>query len=194
MSHPPFEMMRHHITFPVNVEVDEICNLACPASPIHYQFDPVQTTKTSMHGAINMRGLAKRVKAKTLQISTSEVYGDPTVHPQRETYRGRVNPIAPRACYHEEKRCAQIFFFDYHRQHHLNVRAARIFNIYGPRMHPNDSRVLSKFITQALRVEPISVCSDGSQRRSFCYVEEMVEGMAPVDGCRRRRDRAGERR
>lgn len=172
-----FEVVRHDVTFPLYVEVDEIYNLACPASPIHYQFDPVQTTKTSVHGAINMLGLAKRVKAKILQASTSEVYGDPAVHPQPEDYRGRVNPIGSRACYDEGKRCAETLFFDYYRQHQLNIRVARIFNTYGPRMHPNDGRVVSNFIVQALMGEPITIYGDGSQTRSFCYVDDMVDGL-----------------
>jgi UDP-glucuronate decarboxylase len=171
-----FEAMRHDVTFPLYVEVDEIYNLACPASPIHYQFDPVQTTKTSVIGAINMLGLAKRVKAKIFQSSTSEVYGDPTVHPQREDYRGNVNPIGPRACYDEGKRAAETLFFDYHRQHKLRIRVARIFNTYGPRMHPNDGRVVSNFIVQALKGEPITLYGDGSQTRAFCYVDDLVEG------------------
>ncbi|WP_321493237.1 UDP-glucuronic acid decarboxylase family protein [uncultured Desulfobacter sp.] len=169
-----FELLRHDITFPLYVEVDEIYNLACPASPIHYQYDPVQTTKTSVHGAINMLGLAKRTKAKILQASTSEVYGDPQVHPQTEDYWGHVNPIGLRSCYDEGKRCAETLFFDYHRQHHLNIKVARIFNTYGPRMHPNDGRVVSNFIVQALRGEPITVYGDGSQTRSFCYVDDMI--------------------
>jgi len=164
------------VTFPLYVEVDEIYNLACPASPVHYQHDPVQTTKTSVHGAINMLGLAKRVKAKIFQASTSEVYGDPTVHPQTEDYRGNVNPIGPRACYDEGKRCAETLFFDYHRQHKVRIRVARIFNTYGPRMHPNDGRVVSNFIVQALRGEPITVYGDGSQTRAFCYVDDLIEG------------------
>jgi UDP-glucuronate decarboxylase len=164
------------VTFPLYVEVDEIYNLACPASPIHYQFDPVQTTKTSVHGAINMLGLAKRVKAKIFQASTSEVYGDPTVHPQPESYRGNVNPIGPRACYDEGKRCAETLFFDYWRQHKLNIRVARIFNTYGPRMHPHDGRVVSNFIVQALRDEPITIYGKGTQTRSFCYVDDLIEG------------------
>ena len=172
-----FEVVRHDVTFPLYVEVDEIYNLACPASPIHYQFDPVQTTKTSVHGAINMLGLAKRVKAKILQASTSEVYGDPAVHPQPEDYRGRVNPIGSRACYDEGKRCAETLFFDYYRQHQLTIRVARIFNTYGPRMHPNDGRVVSNFIVQALMGEPITIYGDGSQTRSFCYVDDMVDGL-----------------
>ncbi len=176
LDHPLFEFMRHDITFPLYVEVDEIYNLACPASPIHYQFDPVQTTKTSVHGAINMLGLAKRVKAKIMQASTSEVYGDPEVHPQPETYWGRVNPIGPRSCYDEGKRCAETLFFDYHRQHGLVIKVARIFNTYGPRMHPNDGRVVSNFILQALRGEDITIYGDGSQTRSFCYVDDMIEG------------------
>lgn len=177
LSNPYFEVMRHDICFPLYVEVDEIYNLACPASPIHYQFDPVQTTKTSVHGAINMLGLAKRVKAKILQASTSEVYGDPTVHPQPETYWGNVNPIGLRSCYDEGKRCAETLFFDYHRQHKLKIKVARIFNTYGPRMHPNDGRVVSNFIMQALRGEDITVYGDGSQTRSFCYVDDMIEGL-----------------
>jgi len=172
-----FELMRHDVTFPLYVEVDEIYNLACPASPIHYQFDPVQTTKTSVHGAINMLGLAKRVKAKILQASTSEVYGDPTVHPQPEEYWGHVNPLGTRACYDEGKRCAETLFFDYYRQHKLRVKIARIFNTYGPRMHPRDGRVVSNFIVQALCNETISVYGDGQQSRSFCYVDDLVEGL-----------------
>lgn len=177
IGHPMFELMRHDVTFPLYVEVDEIYNLACPASPVHYQHDPVQTTKTSVHGAINMLGLAKRVKAKILQASTSEVYGDPTVHPQPEEYWGNVNPIGPRSCYDEGKRCAETLFFDYHRQHQLNIKVARIFNTYGPRMHPNDGRVVSNFIIQALRNEPITLYGDGSQSRAFCYVDDLVEGL-----------------
>lgn len=176
LSDPHFEIMRHDVTFPLYVEVDEIYNLACPASPIHYQFDPVQTTKTSVHGAINMLGLAKRVKAKIFQASTSEVYGDPEVHPQAEDYRGNVNVLGPRACYDEGKRCAETLFFDYHRQHGLRIKVARIFNTYGPRMHPNDGRVVSNFILQALRGEPVTVYGDGSQTRAFCYVDDMVDG------------------
>ena len=176
VDHPRFEVVRHDITWPLYVEVDEIYNLACPASPVHYQHDPVQTTKTSVHGAINMLGLAKRVKAKIFQASTSEVYGDPTVHPQTEDYRGNVNPIGPRACYDEGKRCAETLFFDYHRQHKVRIRVARIFNTYGPRMHPNDGRVVSNFIVQALRGEPITVYGDGSQTRAFCYVDDLIEG------------------
>jgi UDP-glucuronate decarboxylase len=168
--------MRHDVTFPLYVEMDEIYNLACPASPIHYQFDPVQTTKTSVHGAINMLGLAKRTHAKILQASTSEVYGDPEIHPQEESYWGRVNPIGLRSCYDEGKRCAETLFFDYRRQHGLNIKVARIFNTYGPRMHPNDGRVVSNFIVQALKNEPISVYGDGSQTRSFCYVDDLIEG------------------
>ena len=171
-----FEVMRHDITFPLYVEVDEIYNLACPASPIHYQFDPVQTTKTSVHGAINMLGLAKRIKAKIFQASTSEVYGDPEVHPQTEAYWGHVNPIGIRSCYDEGKRCAETLFFDYRRQHNLNIKVARIFNTYGPRMHPNDGRVVSNFIMQALRGEPITIFGDGKQTRSFCYVDDLIEG------------------
>ena len=173
---PHFEAMRHDVTHPLFVEVDEIYNLACPASPIHYQFDPVQTTKTSVIGAINMLGLAKRLKAKILQASTSEVYGDPTLHPQPESYRGNVNPIGPRACYDEGKRCAETLFFDYHRQHNLRIRVVRIFNTYGPRMHPNDGRVVSNFIVQALKNEPITLYGDGSQTRAFCYVDDLIEG------------------
>ena len=171
-----FEAMRHDVTHPLFVEVDEIYNLACPASPIHYQFDPVQTTKTSVIGAINMLGLAKRLKAKILQSSTSEVYGDPVLHPQPESYRGNVNPIGPRACYDEGKRCAETLFFDYHRQHNLRIRVVRIFNTYGPRMHPNDGRVVSNFIVQALKHEPITLYGDGTQTRAFCYVDDMIEG------------------
>ena len=177
LGDPHFELMRHDITFPLYVEVDEIYNLACPASPIHYQFDPVQTTKTSVHGAINMLGLAKRTKAKILQASTSEVYGDPEVHPQPEDYRGSVNTMGPRACYDEGKRCAETLFFDYQRQHGLNIRIARIFNTYGPRMHPDDGRVVSNFIVQALKGEPITIYGDGAQTRSFCYVDDLVEGL-----------------
>ena len=172
-----FELIRHDVTFPLYVEVDEIYNLACPASPVHYQRDPVQTTKTSVHGAINMLGLAKRLKAKILQASTSEVYGDPSVHPQTETYWGNVNPVGPRACYDEGKRCAETLFFDYHRQHRLRIKVARIFNTYGPRMHPNDGRVVSNFIVQALRNKPITLFGDGNQTRSFCYVEDLVDGL-----------------
>lgn len=170
-----FEMMRHDVTFPLYIEVDEIYNLACPASPIHYQWDPVQTTKTSVHGAINVLGLAKRTKAKILQASTSEVYGDPTVHPQKEDYWGNVNPIGLRSCYDEGKRCAETLFFDYHRQHRLRIKIARIFNTYGPRMHPNDGRVVSNFIVQALQNQPITIYGDGSQTRSFCYVDDLVD-------------------
>jgi len=176
LGHPHFEAMRHDVTHPLFVEVDEIYNLACPASPIHYQFDPVQTTKTSVIGAINMLGLAKRLKAKIFQASTSEVYGDPSAHPQPEAYRGNVNPIGPRACYDEGKRCAETLFFDYFRQHHLRIRVVRIFNTYGPRMHPNDGRVVSNFIVQALRNEPITLYGDGRQTRAFCYVDDLVEG------------------
>jgi UDP-glucuronate decarboxylase len=171
-----FEVMRHDVTFPLYVEVDEIFNLACPASPVHYQFDPVQTTKTSVIGAINMLGLAKRVGATILQASTSEVYGDPTVHPQTEEYRGNVNPLGPRACYDEGKRCAETLFFDYHRQHNVAIKVVRIFNTYGPRMHPNDGRVVSNFIVQALRGEEITLYGDGSQTRAFCYVDDLIEG------------------
>jgi UDP-glucuronate decarboxylase len=177
LDHPKFDTLRHDVTFPLYVEVDEIYNFACPASPIHYQFDPVQTTKTSIIGAINMLGLAKRVKARILQASTSEVYGDPTVHPQTEDYRGNVNPIGPRACYDEGKRCAETLFYDYYRQHRVDIRVARIFNTYGPRMHPNDGRVVSNFIIQALRGEPITIYGDGSQTRSFCYVDDLVDGL-----------------
>jgi UDP-glucuronate decarboxylase len=177
-----FEVIRHDVTFPLYVEVDEIYNLACPASPIHYQFDPVQTTKTSVHGAINMLGLAKRVKAKILQASTSEVYGDPKVHPQTEDYWGHVNPIGLRSCYDEGKRCAETLFFDYHRQHKLRIKVARIFNTYGPRMHPNDGRVVSNFIMQALRNEPITIYGDGAQTRSFCYVDDLIDGLVSLMG------------
>jgi UDP-glucuronate decarboxylase len=170
-----FELMRHDVTFPLYVEVDEIYNLACPASPIHYQHDPVQTTKTSVHGAINMLGLAKRTRAKILQASTSEVYGDPQIHPQTEEYWGHVNPIGIRSCYDEGKRCAETLFFDYHRQHQLRIKVARLFNTYGPRMHPNDGRVVSNFIIQALKGEPITIFGDGSQTRSFCYVDDLVD-------------------
>ena len=176
LGEPHFELMRHDVTFPLYVEVDEIYNLACPASPIHYQHDPVQTTKTSVHGAINMLGLAKRLRAKVFQASTSEVYGDPDVHPQPESYRGNVNPIGPRACYDEGKRCAETLFFDYYRQHRLRIRVARIFNTYGPRMHPNDGRVVSNFIVQALQNQPITIYGDGSQTRAFCYVDDLIEG------------------
>ena len=180
LDNPYFELLRHDITFPIYVEVDEIYNLACPASPIHYQFDPVQTTKTCVHGAINMLGLAKRVKARILQASTSEVYGDPAVHPQTEDYWGNVNPIGPRSCYDEGKRCAETLFYDYHRQHALDIRVARIFNTYGPRMHPNDGRVVSNFIVQALKGEPITVFGEGQQTRSFCYVTDMVDGLVAL--------------
>ena len=177
LGNPRFELIRHDITFPLYVEVDEIYNLACPASPVHYQNDPVQTTKTSVHGAINMLGLAKRVRAKILQASTSEVYGDPTQHPQTEEYWGNVNPIGPRACYDEGKRCAETLFFDYYRQHGLEIKVARIFNTYGPLMHPNDGRVVSNFTLQALRQEPITIYGDGQQTRSFCYVSDLVDGL-----------------
>lgn len=176
IGNPYFELIRHDVTFPLYVEADEIYNLACPASPIHYQRDPVQTTKTSVHGAINMLGLAKRVNAKIFQASTSEVYGDPTEHPQRETYWGNVNPIGLRSCYDEGKRCAETLFFDYHRQHGLRIKVARIFNTYGPRMHPQDGRVVSNFILQALRNEPITIYGDGRQTRSFCFVDDLIEG------------------
>src|SRR3974377_1274583 len=177
LDNPNFELMRHDVTFPLFVEVDEIYNLACPASPIHYQYDPVQTTKTSVHGAINMLGLAKRLKCRILQASTSEVYGDPTMHPQTEDYWGNVNPIGPRSCYDEGKRCAETLFFDYHRQHSLEIKVARIFNTYGPRMHPADGRVVSNFVMQALRDEPITLYGDGSQSRSFCYVDDLIDGL-----------------
>ena len=177
LDNPHFELQRHDITFPLYVEVDEIFNLACPASPRHYQFDPVQTTKTSVHGAINVLGLAKRVKAKVLQASTSEVYGDAAIHPQREDYWGNVNPIGPRSCYDEGKRCAETLFFDYYRQYKLDIKVARIFNTYGPNMHPNDGRVVSGFILQALKGEPITLFGDGSQTRSFCYVDDLIEGL-----------------
>jgi len=177
LSHPHFELMRHDVTFPLYVEVDEIYNLACPASPIHYQRDPVQTTKTSVHGAINLLGLAKRTGARILQASTSEVYGDPEIHPQTEDYWGHVNPIGPRACYDEGKRAAETLFFDYHRQHGVEIKVARIFNTYGPRMHPNDGRVVSNFIVQALKGEAITVYGDGTQTRSFCYVGDLIDGL-----------------
>jgi UDP-glucuronate decarboxylase len=177
IANPHFEAMRHDVTFPLYVEVDEIYNLACPASPVHYQFDPVQTTKTSVIGAINMLGLAKRVGAKILQSSTSEVYGDPTVHPQTEDYRGNVNPLGPRACYDEGKRCAETLFFDYHRQNKVKIKVARIFNTYGPRMHPNDGRVVSNFVIQALHGEDITLYGDGSQTRAFCYVDDLIDGL-----------------
>lgn len=182
MGNSYFEVMRHDVTFPLYVEVDEIYNLACPASPIHYQFDSVQTTKTSVHGAINMLGLAKRTKARIFQASTSEVYGDPKVHPQTEGYWGHVNPIGTRSCYDEGKRCAETLFFDYRRQHNLNIKVARIFNTYGPRMHPNDGRVVSNFIMQALRDEPITIFGDGKQTRSFCYVDDLIEGFIRLMG------------
>jgi len=175
-----FELMRHDVTFPLYVEGDEIYNLACPASPIHYQFDPVQTTKTSVHGAINMLGLAKRIKAKIFQASTSEVYGDPEMHPQKEEYWGHVNPIGSRSCYDEGKRCAETLFFDYYRQHNLRIKVARIFNTYGPRMHPEDGRVVSNFIVQALKNEPITIYGDGSQTRSFCYVDDLIESIIKI--------------
>lgn len=177
LSHPRFEFLRHDVTFPLYVEVDEIYNLACPASPVHYQFDPVQTTKTSVMGAINMLGLAKRVKAKILQASTSEVYGDPEIHPQVESYKGSVNPIGIRACYDEGKRCAETLFFDYYRQHKLRIKVMRIFNTYGARMHPNDGRVVSNFIIQALKGEDITIYGDGKQTRSFCYCDDLISGM-----------------
>lgn len=180
LDNPYFELLRHDVTFPLYVEVDEIYNLACPASPVHYQHDPVQTTKTSVHGAINMLGLAKRTKSKIFQASTSEVYGDPHVHPQPEGYWGNVNPIGIRSCYDEGKRCAETLFFDYHRQHGLRIKVARIFNTYGPHMHPNDGRVVSNFIVQALQGEPITIYGDGTQTRSFCYVDDMVEGFVTL--------------
>jgi UDP-glucuronate decarboxylase len=182
LNNPYFELMRHDVTFPLYVEVDEIYNLACPASPIHYQFDPVQTTKTSVHGAINMLGLAKRVKAKILQASTSEVYGDPQMHPQGEDYWGHVNPVGFRSCYDEGKRCAETLFFDYYRQHKLRIKVARIFNTYGPRMHPHDGRVVSNFIVQALKNEPLTVYGDGMQTRSFCYVDDLIEAIVRLMG------------
>lgn len=182
MSFPHYEILRHDVTFPLYVECDEIYNLACPASPIHYQCDPVQTTKTSVHGAINMLGLAKRVKAKIFQASTSEVYGDPKIHPQQENYWGHVNPIGIRSCYDEGKRCAETLFFDYKRQHNLRIKVARIFNTYGPNMHPNDGRVVSNFIVQALQGKPITVYGDGSQTRSFCYVDDLIEGFVRFMG------------
>jgi UDP-glucuronate decarboxylase len=177
LNHPNFELMRHDVTFPLYVEVNQIYNLACPASPIHYQFDPVQTTKTNVHGAINMLGLAKRVKAKILQASTSEVYGDPEIHPQPESYWGKVNPIGRRSCYDEGKRCAETLFFDYWRQHNLRIKVVRIFNTYGPRMYPSDGRVVSNFIVQALKGEDITIYGDGQQTRSFCYVDDLIEAM-----------------
>jgi UDP-glucuronate decarboxylase len=180
LDEPLFELLRHDVTFPLYIEADEIYNLACPASPVHYQFDPVQTTKTSVHGAINMLGLAKRIKAKIFQASTSEIYGDPDVHPQQEGYWGNVNPIGPRSCYDEGKRCAETLFFDYHRQHQLRIKVGRIFNTYGPRMHPNDGRVVSNFIIQALTGQPITIYGDGDQTRSFCYVDDLVELMQAV--------------
>jgi UDP-glucuronate decarboxylase len=180
LNNPAFEFIRHDITFPLYLEAEEIFNLACPASPVHYQFDPVQTTKTSVHGAINMLGLAKRLKARILQASTSEVYGDPEVHPQPESYWGKVNPIGYRSCYDEGKRCAETLFFDYWRQHHLSIKVARIFNTYGPKMHPNDGRVVSNFIIQALKNKPITIFGDGTQSRSFCYVDDMIEGFVKL--------------
>jgi len=182
IKHPNFELMRHDVTFPLYVEVDEIYNLACPASPIHYQYDPVQTTKTSVHGAINMLGLAKRTGAKIFQASTSEIYGDPTVHPQIEDYKGNVNPIGPRACYDEGKRCAETLFFDYYRQHHVNIRVARIFNTYGPRMRLDDGRVISNFIVQALRSEPITIYGAGTQTRSFCFIDDLIDAFISLMG------------
>ncbi len=180
LGHPRFELLRHDVTFPLYVEVDEIYNLACPASPVHYQHDPVQTTKTSVHGAINMLGLAKRLRCRILQASTSEIYGDPAVHPQIESYWGHVNPIGVRSCYDEGKRCAETLFFDYFRQHRLEVKVARLFNTYGPRMHPNDGRVVSNFIMQALKGEPITIFGDGLQTRSFCYVDDLIDGMVAL--------------
>ena len=194
LGNPRFELMRHDVTFPLYVEVDEIYNLACPASPIHYQHDPVQTTKTSVHGAINMLGLAKRLKCRIFQASTSEVYGDPAVHPQPEDYWGNVNPIGPRSCYDEGKRCAETLFFDYHRQHKLEIKVARIFNTYGPRMHPNDGRVVSNFIVQALKGEPITIYGDGSQTRSFCYVDDLIEGFVRLMDSPPRPDRPDQSR
>jgi UDP-glucuronate decarboxylase len=180
LREPNFELLRHDITFPIFIEVDEIYNLACPASPVYYQYDPVQTTKTSVHGVINMLGLTKRVRARILQASTSEVYGDPEMHPQSEEYWGRVNPIGPRACYDEGKRCAETLFFDYYRQYKLDIKVARIFNTYGPRMHPNDGRVVSNFIVQALQNKPITIYGDGSQTRSFCYVTDLIDGLVAL--------------
>lgn len=180
LANPHFEMMRHDITFPIYVEIDEIYNLACPASPVHYQFDPVQTTKTSVLGAIHVLGLAKRTRARVLQASTSEVYGDPEIHPQTETYRGNVNPLGPRACYDEGKRCAETLFFDYHRQHRVRIKVARIFNTYGPRMHPNDGRVVSNFIVQALRGEDITLYGNGEQTRAFCYCDDLIDGFVKL--------------
>ena len=194
LDHHRFELIRHDVTFPLYVEVDQIYNLACPASPIHYQHDPVQTTKTSVHGAINMLGLAKRLRAKILQASTSEVYGDPSVHPQHEDYWGHVNPIGPRSCYDEGKRCAETLFFDYWRQHKLRIKVARIFNTYGPRMHPNDGRVVSNFIVQALLGRDITVFGDGQQTRSFCYVDDLIDGLIRLMNTRRRRDRTDQYR
>jgi len=185
IGNPRFELVRHDVTFPLYVEVDAIYNLACPASPIHYQTDPVQTTKTSVHGAINMLGLAKRLKCRILQASTSEVYGDPSVHPQSEDYWGNVNPVGPRSCYDEGKRCAETLFFDYYRQHRLDIKVARIFNTYGPRMHPNDGRVVSNFVLQALRGEPLTVYGDGDQSRSFCYVDDLIGGLMLLMGSAR---------
>jgi UDP-glucuronate decarboxylase len=182
LQNPYFELYRHDITYPLYVEIDEIYNLACPASPIHYQNDPVQTTKVNVHGSINMLGLAKRVKAKIMQASTSEVYGNPHEHPQKESYWGNVNPIGPRSCYDEGKRCAETLYFDYHRQHRLNIKVARIFNTYGPRMHPNDGRVVSNFIVQALTGQPITIYGDGKQTRSFCYVDDLIEGFIRLMG------------
>ena len=182
IKHPNFELMRHDVTFPLYVEVDEIYNLACPASPIHYQYDPVQTTKTSVHGAINMLGLAKRTGAKIFQASTSEIYGDPTVHPQTDDYKGNVNPIGPRACYDEGKRCAETLFFDYYRQHRVNIRVARIFNTYGPRMRLDDGRVISNFIVQALRSEPVTIYGAGTQTRSFCFIDDLIDAFISLMG------------
>ena len=179
-NNPNFELMRHDVTFPLYIETDEIYNLACPASPIHYQFDPVQTTKTSVHGAINMLGLSRRVRAKIFQASTSEIYGDPQVHPQQESYWGHCNPIGPRACYDEGKRCAETLFFDYRRQHNVSIKVARIFNTYGPHMHPTDGRVVSNFIVQALRNKPVTIYGDGSQTRSFCYIDDLIEAFLRI--------------
>ncbi len=194
MRESRFEMMRHDVTFPLYVEADRIFNLACPASPVHYQFDPVQTTKTSVHGAINMLGLAKRVKARILQASTSEVYGDPEVHPQVESYWGRVNCVGPRSCYDEGKRCAETLFFDYQRQHNLDIKVIRIFNTYGPRMHPNDGRVVSNFIVQALSGEDVTIYGEGMQTRSFCYVDDLIDGMVRMMDSEAGFPRPGERR
>ena len=194
LDHKSFELIRHDVTFPLYLEVDEIYNLACPASPVHYQRDPVQTTKTSVHGAINMLGLAKRVKAKILQASTSEVYGDPNVHPQTEDYWGHVNPIGPRSCYDEGKRCAETLFFDYRRQHNMPIKVARIFNTYGPRMHPNDGRVVSNFVVQALLGRDITIYGEGAQTRSFCYVDDLIDGLVRLMGTDEHGHRADQHR